>query len=100
MKWSKNLAWQIRFTDTAKKQLAKLDKSVAKSITTYLREKVMPLNDAKTLGKPLTKNFSQYWRYRVGDCRVICSIENEELIIMVVRVGKRKNIYKKEINSQ
>ena len=49
------MAWQIRFTDTAKKQLSKLDKSIAKSITTYLREKVMLLEDPKALGKPLTK---------------------------------------------
>jgi len=91
------LAWQIRFTDTAKKQLAKLDKSVAKSITTYLREKVMLLEDPKALGKPLAKNFSQYWRYRVGDCRIICSIDDGELTIMIVRVGKRKDIYNKNI---
>jgi len=84
-------------TDTAKKQLAKLDKAVAKSITAYLRDRVMPLDNPKALGKPLTKNFSPYWRYRVGDCRVICNIESEVLTIMVVRIGRRKSVYKKPI---
>ena len=92
------MAWQIKFTETAKKQLAKFDNSVAKLITTYLRERVMPLDDPKTLGKPLTKNFNKYWRYRVGDCRVICDLEDESLTIMVVRVGKRKNVYRKNIS--
>jgi len=81
-----------------KKQLSKLDKPVAKLITTYLRERVMPLDDPKILGKPLTKNFNKYWRYRVGDCRIICDLEGETLTIMVVRVGKRKNVYRKDIS--
>ncbi len=92
------MAWQIKFTETAKKQLSKLDRSVAKSITTYLRERVLPLENPKSLGKSLTKNFNKYWRYRVGDCRIVCDIDGEVLTIMVVRVGKRKEVYKKDIS--
>ncbi|TXK96183.1 hypothetical protein BMR11_12300, partial [Methylococcaceae bacterium CS5] len=54
--------------------------------------------EPKTLGKPLTKNFNKYWRYRVGECRVICNLEGELLTIMVVRVGKRKSMYRKNIS--
>lgn len=92
------MAWQIKLTETAKKQLSKLDKPVAKLITTYLRERVMPLADPKALGKPLTKNFSKYWRYRVENCRIICDLEGEKLTIMVVRVGNGKSVYRKDIS--
>ena len=79
----------------AKKQLLKLDRSVAKSITTYLRERVLPLEDPKTFGTPLTKHVKKNWCYRVGDCSVIYDLDGELLTIMVVRVGKRKGVYKK-----
>jgi len=69
--------------------------SEAKRITHYLRKRIEPLDDPRQLGKPLTGNLSTLWRYRVGDYRLICELKENELIVLVVRVGHRKGIYEK-----
>lgn len=83
MTWSVTLAWKVELTDTAKKQLAKLDKTQAQRITKYLR-RVMMLEDPRDAGKALTGNFRTYWRYRVGD---------DELVIVAVMIGHRSEVY-------
>lgn len=65
MTWSVTLAWKVELTDTAVKQLARLDKTQAQRITKYLR-RVMMLEDPRDAGKALTGNLRTYWRYRVG----------------------------------
>lgn len=84
----------VIFTDGAKKDLKKLDNPVRKKIVAYL-EKVSKLEDPRSKGKALTSNLRGLWRYRVDDYRLICRIENEALIIFVLEVGHRKNIYDK-----
>ena len=76
----------------AKKQLKQLDKPVQKRITKFLTE-LTELADPRSKGKMLVGNFSGFWRYRVGDYRLICRIHDEELEILVVEVGHRKEIY-------
>lgn len=88
------MAWRIELTDSAKKQLAKLDKATAKRITTFLRERLAPLDDPRSLGKALTGSLGTYWRYRVGDYRLICDIEDGALRVLVVRIGNRREIYR------
>ncbi|NTW55319.1 MAG: type II toxin-antitoxin system RelE/ParE family toxin [Chlorobaculum sp.] len=85
------MAWKIEFTSSAEKELAKLDKSAAKRILKYLRERVS--GDPKSSGKALKGGLSGLWRYRVGDYRVICEINNETITVLVLRVGHRKEIY-------
>nr|ALG88044.1 hypothetical protein [Aeromonas sobria] len=92
MTWSVTLAWKVELTDTAKKQLAKLDKTQAQRITKYLR-RVMMLEDPRDAGKALTGNFRTYWRYRVGDYRVICELRDDELVIVAVMIGHRSEVY-------
>ncbi|MDE7291063.1 MAG: type II toxin-antitoxin system RelE/ParE family toxin [Treponemataceae bacterium] len=75
-----------------RKQLAKLDNSVKKRILDYMDE-VASLSDPRSKGKMLVGNLSGFWRYRVGDYRLICRIHDEELEILVVEVGHRKEIY-------
>jgi mRNA interferase RelE/StbE len=87
-----NLAWTVELTDSAKKQLARIDKAQAQRITKYLR-RVMQLEDPRATGKALTGNLREYWRYRVGDYRVICEIRDAELVIVAVMVGHRKEVY-------
>lgn len=87
------MAWTINLTDTAKRNLAKLDKPEARRVTRFLRERVGPLENPRTLGKPLTGRLGTFWRYRVGDYRIICDIRDKELIILVIRIGNRKDIY-------
>jgi mRNA interferase RelE/StbE len=86
------LAWQIELTGSAEKELAKLDKPVAKRILKFLRERVSV--DPRSSGKALKGNHSGLWRYRVGDYRVICEIYDEKISVLVVRVGHRKEVYR------
>lgn len=86
------MAWQINFLPSASKEFKKLDKNTASRILTYLRE-IAQLNDPKVRGKALTGNLAGYWRYRVGDYRVITQIQNGELTILVVKVNHRRQVY-------
>lgn len=72
--------------------MRKLDRHVARRIRDYLAE-VASLEDPRSRGKALTGNFAGFWRYRVGDYRVICHIESDILLVLVVDVGHRKEIY-------
>ena len=75
-----------------RKQLAKFDNSVKKRILDYMDE-VANLSDPRSKGKMLVGDLKGFWRYRVGDYRLICRIHDEELEILVVEVGHRKEIY-------
>jgi mRNA interferase RelE/StbE len=89
------LAWQIELTDAARKQLSKLDKQTALRITKFLRERVMPLENPRSIGKALVGAvFGSYWRYRVGDDRIICEIQDGKLCILVIEVGNRREVYR------
>lgn len=89
------MAWQIRIEDGTKKDIAKLDRPVAKRVISFLRERLEKLDDPRSIGEALKgKKFGELWKYRVGDIRIIARIEDRELLILVVRVGHRKNIYK------
>ena len=90
--WSATLAWKVERTDTAAKQLARLDKTQAQRITKYLR-RLMQLEDPRDAGKALTGNWRTYWRYRVGDYRVVCEIRDNELVIVAVLIGHRSEVY-------
>lgn len=76
----------------AKKQLKQFDKPVQKRITKFLTE-LTELADPRSKGKSLVGDFKGFWRYRVGDYRLICRIHDEELEILVVELGHRKEIY-------
>jgi mRNA interferase RelE/StbE len=89
------VAWQIRFSKTADKALRKLDRAVAAKILNELEE-VSKLNNPRSRGKGLKHNLSRLWRYRVGDYRIICDIEDEVLVVLVVDVSHRRNAYKQK----
>lgn len=87
--------WKIKFSEFSQKQIKKLDKALAKKIIKYLKERVTAQSDPRTFGKPLLHDKSGLWRYRVDDYRIICKIEDQELVVLVLRLGHRRNIYKK-----
>ncbi len=88
------MAWRIELTATAVKQLGKLDKSEAKRITGFLRQRLATLDDPRSTGKALTgPQLGAYWRYHVGDYRIICEIQDSRLCILVIEVGNRRDIY-------
>ena len=88
------MAWTIDYTDTAKGQLRKLDKQIARRIIDYLDERITELENPRSVGKSLAGPFGGLWRYRVGDCRIICDIQDGALRVLVVQVGNRREIYK------
>jgi mRNA interferase RelE/StbE len=95
-KWRDILAWQIEFEAGALKDLERLDKQVAHRILRFLRERVVPADNPRSLGKPLVgSTLGDFWRYRVGDYRIIVKIEDEMVRVVVVRVGSRKDVYRR-----
>jgi mRNA interferase RelE/StbE len=87
------LAWTIKYTSTAKVQLRKLDRPVAARILDYMDQRVAILEDSR-MGKTLSGNLGGLWRYRIGDCRVICEIQGTSLCILVIKVGNRREVYR------
>jgi mRNA interferase RelE/StbE len=86
------LAWTIEWSDSARKQLRKLDRQVARQLVEYVETRAAP--DPRAVGKALTAQFASLWRYRVGDHRIIVSIEDAVLRILVVRIGHRREVYR------
>ena len=90
----RSLAWQIKLSESARKSLFKLDKQVARRLTQFLRERIAVLDDPRSTGKALTGAiFGSYWRYRLGDYRLICDIQDGELCVLVIEIGNRKEVY-------
>ena len=89
-----SLAWQIELTDSARKQLSKLDRTTAKRITTFLRERVAGSDNPRSRGKALTGPLGDLWRYRVGDDRIVCDIRDDTLRVLVIRIGNRSDVYR------
>lgn len=92
--WRRSLPWRIEFTPDAHKQLLKLDHQVARRILDFLQTRVLALSNPRQLGKPLTGTHHEFWSYRVGTYRLLCHINNDVCLILVVAVGHRKNIYR------
>jgi len=90
------LAWRIEFDDKARKDLASLDSVVAKRILAFLRERISALDDPRSIGDALKgSKLGIFWKYRVGDYRIIAHIEDAVLRVFIVRIGNRKQVYRK-----
>lgn len=89
------MTWTIEFTGTALRQLEKLDKSVQRRVWKYLSERLVRLDDPRSAGEALQgERFGEFWRYRVGDYRLITKIEDDRLVVLVLRVGHRREVYR------
>lgn len=88
------MAWTIEYTDTAREQLRKLDKPMARRIVDFLDERVSLADNPRQTGKALTGPLGGLWRYRVGDYRVICEIQDGALRVLVVQLGNRSQVYR------
>lgn len=89
------MAWRIEFEDAALKELAKLDKPVARRILAFLRERVAVLDDPRSVGETLKgSKLGEFWKYRVGDYRIVANIEDGALRILVLKVGNRREVYR------
>lgn len=89
------MAWIINYTESAARQLKKLDRSMARRVLDYMDERVATMEDPRTIGKKLAGlKLGEYWRYRVGDIRIICDIAEEQMRILVIELGHRREVYR------
>lgn len=87
------MAWKIEVSEKATKNLEKLGANSAKRIAKTMRE-VAALDDPRLRGEALTGNLAGFWRYRVGDWRIIVSFDDGRLVILVIEVGHRREVYR------
>ncbi len=89
------MVWRIEVSDTAAKQFAKLDKPVARRISAFLRDRVSKLDDPRSIGEALKgSELGDFWKYRVGDWRLICEIRDQQILITVLSLGNRREVYR------
>ena len=89
------MPWIIKYTESAQRQLKKLDKAAALRVLDYMDERVGILPDPRSAGKNLVgPRMGSYWRYRVGDLRVICDIQDQTVVILVIEIGHRREVYR------
>ncbi len=87
------MSWVYRFDERALKELKKLDRQAQKEIIAYLGDRVAGTGNPRRFGKALRADLSGLWRYRVGDYRILCQIQDRQLLVLVISVGHRKNVY-------
>jgi mRNA interferase RelE/StbE len=88
------MQWTVKLSETALKTLEKVNKPEQLRIRQFIKESLGNLDNPRSSGKALQGNLKGLWRYRVGDYRLVCKIYNNELVIMVLEIGHRKDIYK------
>ncbi|MEK2485524.1 type II toxin-antitoxin system RelE/ParE family toxin [Providencia stuartii] len=87
------MVWTINYSERALKSLRKMDKQNARRIVDFMDLRIATLDDPRLSGKPLKGELGEFWRYRVGDYRILCEIRDNELIILAATIGHRKEVY-------
>ena len=89
------MAWRVELAESADRELGKLDAQPRKRILKFLDERVAKLDNPRSIGQALRgSKLGEFWKYRVGDYRLICKIEDKRLVVLVLRVGHRREIYR------
>jgi mRNA interferase RelE/StbE len=89
------MAWKIEVSPLAERDLAKLDRQHSSRIVKFLHQRVANLDDPRSIGKAMQgPRLGEFWRYRVGPYRLICKIEDDRVVVLVLRVGHRSEIYR------
>jgi len=88
------LAWTVEYDRRVLKDLKKLDRKIQAQILDFFDERIAPSSDPRSMGKSLKSNFSGLWRYRIGDYRAVCRIEDDQFVLLVLRVAHRSKVYK------
>ena len=89
------MVWRINYTDSARKQFRKLDKQTALRILDFMDDRIAVQEDPRSTGKALTgPMLGTYWRYRIGDYRIICDIQDGALCVLVIEIGNRREVYR------
>jgi mRNA interferase RelE/StbE len=85
--------WSIRFSPEFEKEWDKTDPSVQKKVIHFFDERLKTTEDPKSFAKPLSGNMKHFWRFRIGDYRVICHLKEKEKIIYLLRIAHRREVY-------
>ena len=89
------MAWQIEFDPDALKELKKLDRPIQSRLIAFLRDRLSVLDDPRSIGEALSgSRLGNYWKYRVGDWRVVCDIQDQRVVVRVLRLGNRREVYR------
>jgi mRNA interferase RelE/StbE len=89
------LAWQIEFDPGALKDLRKIDKPIQVRLLGFLRSRLSTLDDPRSIGEALSgQRLGSYWKYCVGDWRIICDIQDQRIVVRVLRIGNRREIFR------
>ena len=89
------MAWTIKFTDAALRQLEKIDKTAQRRIDKFLTERLLAIANPRSIGEALHgERLGEFWRYRVGDYRLIAKIEDVRLVVLILKVGHRREVYR------
>lgn len=89
------MAWKVEFTPEAQRNLDRFDKQLAHRIAKFIVDRIAALEDPRSIGEALHgPDLKKYWKYRVGDYRVIAKIEHERICIVVIRIGNRREVYR------
>jgi mRNA interferase RelE/StbE len=87
------MAWSIKFGPRAERQIEQLDPQIARRIFRFLRERIAPLENPRSIGEALKgSELGEFWKYRVGDYRIIARIEDQKVQILIVRIGNRREV--------
>ncbi|MFC7407675.1 type II toxin-antitoxin system RelE family toxin [Hydrogenophaga atypica] len=89
------MAWLIEFDPDALKELKQLDRPVQVRLVAFLRDRLAPLDDPRSIGEALSgARLGSYWKYRVGDWRIVCDIQDQRIVVRVLRIGNRREVYR------
>jgi mRNA interferase RelE/StbE len=90
------LVWTVEIDAAAAKELRKLDPPVARRIVAFLRQRLAPLDNPRAIGEALHGDaLGEYWKYRLGDYRIVARILDRRVVVIVVRIGHRRDVYRK-----
>lgn len=87
------MAWRIKISDSARRDLKKLGQQPQREILNYLQQRIETDEDPQRFGSPLRRSLVGLWRYRVGDYRIICEIQESEIVVLVLRIAHRSKVY-------
>lgn len=87
------MVWTVEVSDFAEKQLRKLDRQIQKRLIDWLDDRIDGCKNPRHFGEPLRGEMAGFWRYRVGNYRIICEIQDEQLIVIALAVGHRREVY-------
>lgn len=87
------MAWVVEISDIAERQLGKLDRAIQERLIDWLDDRITGCKNPRHFGEPLRGEMAGLWRYRVGDYRIICEIQEQQLVVLALAIGRRRKVY-------